>query len=149
MRQNERSVRRFLERVTRGIDADDLAQETFLRAWRLARSFRGEGSYAGWLLRIAWRVYLTRVGRSKRGAEVPLHEREEPVYSAGYEAAIDVDRAMATLAPRERAAALLCLAEGWSHSEAADILDLPLGTLKSLVARAKRQLVSYLEGQRP
>ena len=62
---------------------------------------------------------------------------------------IDIDRALASLPERERAAALLCLGEGWSHSEAAQILGLPLGTLKSLVARARTKLAVMLEGHQP
>jgi RNA polymerase sigma-70 factor (ECF subfamily) len=54
-------------------------------------------------------------------------------------------RAMAALEPRERAAAQLCFAEGYSHGEAAQILQLPLGTLKSVVARARSQLAAALE----
>ena len=59
---------------------------------------------------------------------------------------IDIDRALAALPTRERAAALLCYGEGCSHSEAAAILGLPLGTLKSIVMRARAQLVRQLEG---
>ena len=52
VRKHERQVRAFLARVA-GHDAEDLAQEAFVKAWRTAGHFRGEGSYAGWLLRIA------------------------------------------------------------------------------------------------
>ena len=54
-------------------------------------------------------------------------------------------RALAELGERERAAALLCFGEGHSHGEAAAILGLPLGTVKSLVARARRSMLAYLE----
>lgn len=149
VRRHELRVSRFLDRVTRGVGADDLRQETFLRAWRLASSFRGKGSYAGWLLRIAWREYLRHLDRTKHEADAPKYETDEPSYSPQPGDVVDVNRALAALGPRERAAALLCLGEGFSHEEAAQILDLPLGTLKSIVARAKRQLTHYLEGERP
>lgn len=137
-------MRSFLARVTRGDGADDLAQETFLKAWRVAGSYRGEGSYQGWLLRIAWREFLSsRRKRCEEAAELP--DRADPG-TGGRDARIDVERALDRLAPRERAAAILCLGEGWSHAEAASILDLPLGTLKSIVARAKAALVANLEG---
>lgn len=133
-------MRAFLARLCRE-GADDLAQETFLKAWRLAKTYRGEGSYEGWLLRIAWRLFLSdrRRGSASLAEDVP----EAP---GNPDAAIDAGRALATLDPRERAAALLCLGEGWSHSEAARIMELPLGTLKSLVARARAKLVRHLEG---
>ena len=142
VRRHERRVRSFLGRLTRGEGAEDLAQETFLQAWRTASSWRGEGSYEGWLLRIAWRQFLTsRRGRREAGAEA-----EWPAPAADANMRIDIDRALAALPARERAAALLCYGEGCSHAEAAAILDLPLGTLKSIVLRARTLLVRQLEG---
>jgi RNA polymerase sigma factor (sigma-70 family) len=145
VRRHERRVRAFLARLTRGDGADDLAQETFLKAWRMAASYRGEGSYEGWLLRIAWRQFLSR--RRIRTEEPVEMNGEADWHRPDEEARLDADRALARLPERERAAAILCFGEGWSHSEAAAILDLPLGTLKSVVARAKAGLVSYLEGE--
>ena len=142
VRRHERRVRSFLGRLTRGEGAEDLAQETFLKAWRTASSWRGEGSYEGWLLRIAWRQFLSsRRGRREAGAEAA-----GPAPAADANLRIDLDRALASLPARERAAALLCYGEGCSHAEAAAILDLPLGTLKSIVLRARTFLVRKLEG---
>lgn len=142
VRRNERRVRSFLARLTAGEGADDLAQETFLQAWRMASTWRGEGSYQGWLLRIAWRQFLS----SRRGRrETPVEMDEATGWTDGT-ARIDVDRALARLPERERAAALLCFGQGCSHGEAASILGLPLGTLKSIVARARAELVRQLEG---
>lgn len=144
VRRHERRVRAFLSRLTRGEGADDLAQESFLTAWRMAGAFRAEGSYEGWLLRIAWRQFLSR--RRKRTDAASDVEREAFWHRPDADSKIDVDRALARLPARQRAAALLCLGEGYSHGEAAAILELPLGTLKSLVARAKAELVRQLEG---
>ena len=140
-------MRASLARLCRGDlhAADDLAQDTFVKAWRMASGWRGEGSYEGWLLRIAWRTFLS--DRRGRREETELEEAHLGSHSGDPDAAIDVDRALARLAPRERAAALLCLGEGWSHGEAAEILGLPLGTLKSVVARARGELVRHLEGE--
>ena len=69
----------------------------------------------------------------------PRESRHDP------DAAIDLERALAGLGERERAAALLCFGEGCSHAEAAAIMALPLGTLKSIVARARAALVETLE----
>ena len=131
-------------RLTRGDGAEDLAQETFLKAWRMAGSFRGEGSYEGWLLRIGWRLFLSR-RRARREAPADLDAGEEG-HRPDLEARIDVDRALARLPERERAAALLCFGQGYSHGEAAAILGLKLGTLKSVVARARAELARQLEG---
>ena len=143
VRRHERRVRSFLARLTRGEGDEDLAQETFLKAWRTASSWRGEGSYQGWLLRIAWRLFLS----SRRGRREAAVEAELPAAAADADMRIDLERALAALPLRERAAALLCYGEGCSHAEAAAILDLPLGTLKSIVMRARAQLMRQLEGQ--
>lgn len=137
-------MRAFLGRLAGPAAGDDLAQETFLKAWRAAASWRGEGSYEGWLLRIGWRAFLSsrRVRREEAAEEV---ERADPTPGPGLR--LDVERALAALPPRERAAAILCFGEGWSHGEAAAILELPLGTLKSLAARAKAALAAALEEQ--
>lgn len=144
VRAHEAAVRRFLARLTRGDGADDLAQEVFLKAWRSAQAFRGEGSYRAWLMRIAWTLFLSaHRARGRRDAR----EQAAPVPESRHDrdAAIDLQRALAGLSERERAAALLCFGEGCSHGEAAAIMGIPLGTLKSILARARAALVRRLE----
>lgn len=150
VRAHEGAVRRFLTRLARGADskggADDLAQETFMKAWRMAGTWRGQGSYRGWLMRIAWTQFLgaRRAGARSDAREQVAYEDDAPV-RRDPEGEIDLGRALAALDERERAAALLCFGEGCSHSEAAEIMGLPLGTLKSIVARARTALIAQLE----
>ena len=144
VRAHEAALRRYLGRLA-GDEGDDLAQETLLAAWRAIGQWRGEGSFAGWLRRIGTRRFLDRQRRSgpKQFAEL------DPSMAATHtdeDRRLQVDRALAGLPPRERAAALLVFAEGHSHGEAAAILGLPLGTLKSIVARARAALIPMLEG---
>ncbi len=143
VRAHEAAIRRFLRRLA-GDAADDLAQETFLKAWRTGGQYRGDGRYRAWLMRIAWTAFL---GAHRAGARRDAREAAATVREGGYdpEAAIDLERALAKLGERERAAALLCFGEGCSHAEAASIMGLPLGTLKSVVARARAALVETLE----
>jgi len=146
VRAHEAAVRRFLNRLTGGEGAEDIAQEAFLRAWRSAGAWRGEGSYRGWLLRIAWTEFL-----SSRRAAGRRAARDHAAFELGYspqrnaDAALDLARALRALGERERAAASLCFGEGCSHAEAAEIMGLPLGTLKSILARARTALASRLE----
>jgi len=150
VRLHEARVRRFLGRLVRGEGADDLAQEVFLKAWRMRRDWRGEGSYGGWLMRIAWHAFLSS-HRARGRREI----REHKAYEADLASAvaddadrrIDLARALAALDHRERAAAQLCFAEGYSHNEAARIMSVPLGTLKSLAARARTNLAQLLEAR--
>jgi RNA polymerase sigma-70 factor (ECF subfamily) len=147
VRRHEGAVRRFLGRLTLGNGADDIAQDVFLKAWRMRGQQRGEGSYKAWIMRIAWTSFLeTRRSAGRRLAREHASYEASQVASAGVtrEARIDLARALEALDERERAAAQLCFAEGHSHGEAAAILGLPLGTLKSIAARAKAQLAAAL-----
>ena len=149
--RHQSAVRGLLRRLTGGdlAQADDLAQETFLRAFRGLRGYRGGAKFSSWLYRIACNVFFSR-DRGSREAPV-----EPPSLEAGLpEQALlpdmlleryDLERALATLKPRERAALVLTYANELTHEEAAVILDCPLGTLKTHVARAKEKLRLRLE----
>jgi RNA polymerase sigma-70 factor (ECF subfamily) len=147
VRQHQSKLRGFLRRLTRADAAlaDDLAQETFLEAHRKLDQFRGEGSFGSWLCGIAWSRFLME--RRKRKEE-PLESPDETASvdtSSASLVRLDLEKAMAQLAPPERAALTLCYAFGHSHGEAAEILDLPLGTVKSHVLRGREKLKALLE----
>lgn len=146
VRRHERVVRGFLTRLAGSGRADDLAQETFLTAWTKASAFTGEGRYKGWLMRIAWRTFL--MDARGRGRRLPEHKGtgELPEQSDRSDAERDliVEDALGRLKPEDRAAVVLCLVLGHSHSEAAQILDMPLGTLKTRVARGSAKLLELL-----
>lgn len=148
VRRHEARVRAFLRRTAGAQMADDLAQETFLRAWRNAANFRGTGSYSGWLLAIGWRVFLDaskqqrfELARRNELASPPRLSFEDP------SAKMDAEKLMEALEPEERASLALCLGQGWSHGEAAEILGIPLGTLKSRVARATMKCRTMLDAE--
>lgn len=146
VRRHERVVRGFLTRLAGPARADDLAQETFLTAWTKASAFTGEGRYKGWLMRIAWRTFLMDSrGRSRR---LPEHkgagELPEQADRSDSERDLIVEDALSRLKPEDRAAVVLCLVLGHSHGEAARILDMPLGTLKTRVARGSAKLLELL-----
>jgi RNA polymerase sigma factor (sigma-70 family) len=150
VREHQSRVRAFLRRLTRGDAtlADDLAQETFLEAFRKIAQYRSEGSFGGWLCGIAWSRFLME--RRKRKEE-PLDAPDETLGADPRpmtEAKLDLERAMARLSEPERAALTLCYALGHSHGEAAEILSLPLGTVKSHVLRGREKLAAML-GARP
>jgi RNA polymerase sigma factor (sigma-70 family) len=147
VRLHEARVRRFLARLSLGEGADDLAQETFVTAWRMRASWRGDGRYGAWLMRIAWTTFLGahRAGVRRQQRDQFAHEAGEHTEAAAPDLRIDVASALAALDERERAAAMLCFAEGYSHKEAAAIMGVPLGTLKSIAARARARLLASLE----
>jgi RNA polymerase sigma-70 factor (ECF subfamily) len=126
--------------------ADDLAQETFLTAWSKASAFSGEGRYLGWLLRIAWTTFLMDVRQRKRRLPAYSGEGEAPERAEAPTAERDliVEDALKRLKEEDRAAVILCLVLGHSHREAAEILEMPLGTLKTRVARGSAKLLELL-----
>jgi RNA polymerase sigma-70 factor (ECF subfamily) len=138
--------------------ADEVAQECFLRAWLRAAEYRGEGSYPGWLYRIAWRIHIDRQRKSARRDRLALldAEPEQPhgqahllATDAMIDAKIDARRMLATLDDRTRAALILCHGHGWSHGEVAAMLGLPVGTVKSLILRAKARLRATFAEREP
>src|ERR1700749_1899063 len=147
VREHQSKVRGFLRRLTKGDTAlaDDLAQETFLEAWRKIAQYRGEGSFNGWLCGIArWRFLMERRKRKEEAPE-DIHHSVSFAPQESSAAKLDLERAMARLAPAESAALTLCYALGHSHGEAAEILNLPLGTVKSHVLRGREKLQAMLE----
>ena len=149
VRRNQNLVRAFLRRLTgSAAAADDLAQETFLLAWRRIGAYEAKGSFKGWLVRIAYTQFLQE-RRSRQSAvrrdEAYQREAEEVQNdAAGVEARIDLDRILALLSPEQRAAMALCYGEGMSHAEAAEALGLPLGTIKSHVLRGREKALAAL-----
>jgi RNA polymerase sigma-70 factor (ECF subfamily) len=137
--KHERPLRSFLARTFGAEVADDIAQDAFFKAWRAAGQYDGRARYSTWLTRIAWRCRLDRL-RKERTAEAV----EEPGGAPGE--AADVQDMLARLSESERAALVLCEGHGWTHNEAAELLGLPLGTLKSTVARAKAKCRAMWEG---
>lgn len=132
-------MRAFLARAA-GCDADDLAQEAFVRAWQRADDYRGQGSYAAWIMGIGWRLFLDQRRTARRREGLAERDDDAPTSTdprGASDAAVDADRLLGALSPQERAALTLCFGHGWSHGEAAEIMGVPLGTLKSLVLRGR------------
>jgi len=146
VQQHQSSLRGFLLRLTRGDKAlaDDLAQDSFLEAWRKIRQFRGEGSFRSWLARIAYTRYLMAARRKK--LEIVSDDADSAPSCGGLEPGVrfDLERCLARLALGERATLTLCYAMGYSSEEAADILEMPVGTVKSHVLRGRRKLLAML-----
>ena len=126
--------------------ADDLAQETFLTAWSKASAYSGQGRYRGWLMRIAWTTFLMDARQRRRRLADYSGEAKAPERADSKDAERDliVEDALKRLKAEDRAAVVLCLVLGHSHREAAEILEMPLGTLKTRVARGSAKLLELL-----
>jgi RNA polymerase sigma factor (sigma-70 family) len=149
VRRYQSPMRSFLTRMTHGDShlADDLAQETFLKAWQKLAAFRGEARFSSWLFGIAMNEFRHAARRRKEllwaaTDDVPM---EEFAPSRDSHLRLDLTEALKRLNLNERAAILLCCQNGLSHEEAARVLACPLGTVKTNVLRGKDKLRKYLE----
>jgi RNA polymerase sigma-70 factor (ECF subfamily) len=141
VRRHGSAVRGLLRRM--GAEpsvADDIAQDAFLAAFERVAEYRGEGAFSAWVRKIAARLYVRRWKKEARfdleaEAADEGHGGESVVASR-----IDLDEAMKSLSPAERMCVSLCYGAGVSHVEAADALNLPLGTVKSHVNRGLDKL---------
>lgn len=146
VRRYQSPVRGFLTKMTRGDShqADDLAQETFIRAWQKLGTFRAESRFQTWLFGIAFNEF--RQACRKRKEALIMDEEDSPVEAtepAGADSSnlrLDLAEAMKGLSDGERAAIVLCCQNGLSHDEAAKVLECPLGTVKTNVLRGREKL---------
>lgn len=148
---HQQKIRGFMRRFAgHWADADDLAQEAFVTAWRKLDRFEGRSSFASWVCGIGYRIARDARRGHERATQRDyewLSEQDDGEAGAPVEDQIAVARAMAELPDDQRAAVALCLCEGFSHSEAAAILNQPLGTVKSHVTRGRERLLRMLETQ--
>ncbi len=152
VRRYQRSVYRVAWALTRNAsDADDLAQETFVRAWQAIGRFRvGEPLYP-WLARIATNLAFSLFRRRKRRPETPL----EPLVEAGQQWGVEDDpaervaadererllqAAFAELKPEHQAILALRVVEEQSYEAMARTLGVPVGTVMSRLSRARAEL---------
>jgi len=147
VRRHGSSVRGLLRRMgAQGAEADDVAQDAFLAAFERIAEFRGEGTFAGWVKRIAARSYLRRLQKERRIGALTAEQVDVETGGGGGDAEgrIDLDEALKVLGAAERICVTMCFGAGLSHQEAADDLNLPLGTVKSHVKRGLDKLRTRL-----
>jgi RNA polymerase sigma-70 factor, ECF subfamily len=152
-------------RMTRNpADAEDLVQETYLRAYRAFDSFQEGTNLKAWLYRILTNTFINQYRAAKRRPEQSDIEDIEDLYLyrrlGGLEAAVagrspeaevlegipddEVKEALESLPEQFRMAVLLADVEGFAYKEIADILDIPIGTVMSRLHRGRKQLQKRL-----
>jgi RNA polymerase sigma-70 factor (ECF subfamily) len=145
-------VRGFLRRLCKYDSiADDLAQDTFVIAFRQLAKFKGSGSFEGWLLRIAYRCFLQNYRRQKQLKRfyeflTQQQSNDADIFMNKPEEKLDLERGLAKLEPIQAAAITLNLSMGYSHAEVSLILDIPLGTTKSHITRGMERLRQLMSG---
>lgn len=148
LRRHQGMVRAQLRRLLQGdvAAADDLAQETFLLAWRKLDQFRGEARFSTWLYRIAYSCFLQAHRKRPRFAGGADNDEAEqmPAPEPATDLQLDFERALRRLSPAEQAVLLHCVQMELSHEEAAYVLAMPLGTVKTHATRGKAKLKAWL-----
>jgi RNA polymerase sigma-70 factor (ECF subfamily) len=135
-------IRHFLRRLTAGnhAQADDLSQECFLLAYQKIHQYKSSGSFSAWLHTIAYRLFLKSIEKVQTICfDAELHAQQTS--DGGNDADIYPEQLMAMLNPKERVVITFSCAAGMSHSEIHDVTQLPLGTIKSLIQRAKLKIM--------
>lgn len=151
-----RSLLRVARRLTRDrATADDLVQESLLRAWRSFDQFQAGTNAKAWLFRILLNAYYAR-GRRLR-VTPPMVELDEAQRSSvaafrlrpSQNESVEISRALDTLSAEHRAVLLLIAVEGFTCQEGAGILGLPIGTVMSRLSRARQALRERLTPPEP
>jgi RNA polymerase sigma-70 factor (ECF subfamily) len=124
--------------------ADDLTQETFLRAHRSLGSFRGEAPVRSWLLTIARRVCAAEIDARERRRDLALQVRPLIRPAVVETTGVDIGLLIAALDPGRRLAFVLTQVLGCDYREAASICGCPVGTIRSRVARARADLIAAM-----
>ncbi len=132
--------------------ADDVTQDALISALRWIATYRGEAAFSAWASQIAARLYLKQLRRS--GREVLMADPVDDHLAGDCDARaterrLDLERALARLSPQERLCVTLCHGVGLTHEDLSRALRMPLGTVKSHVARGLEKLRARMTKGRP
>ena len=145
--RHQGAIRGFLRRLLAGDHgtADDLAQDTFLIAYRKMGGWKAQGTLVSWLHTIAYRQFLQH--RRKHARQRVMAEPPDTGFDPrqAVDAEVLLTRLMQQVNEHERVCLTLAYAAGMSHQEIVNITGLPLGTVKSHISRGRQKLQQWLE----
>ena len=147
VRRYQSPVRRFFLSQTMGDEqlSDDLAQDTFIKAYTNITSFRGLASFKTWIMRIAYNVFYDYTRKRQIAvSDWQLAESQQPTAKSQQPIAMDLYAALALLKPDERTCITLQLIDGYDIAGIAKITQMKEGTVKSHLSRGKEKLANYL-----
>jgi RNA polymerase sigma-70 factor, ECF subfamily len=142
VRRRQGSIRQLFRRLCRDPAlADDLAQQTFLQAWRTVKTLKSPAAFGGWLRRLAINTWLQKI-RSEKAVlnTTDIDELPDTATQPTLSEQLDLDSALGTLPPDVRLCITLAYAERMSHREICAASGLPLGTIKSHITRGAARL---------
>jgi RNA polymerase sigma-70 factor, ECF subfamily len=144
VRATQRDVWRLCAHLGDADRADDLTQETYLRVIRSLRGFRGESSARAWLFSIVRHVVADDIAARQRRRRQCWDTADVEVPSPDHQGSVALEHLLGCLDPDRRAAFVLTQVLGYSYAEAADACGVPVGTIRSRVARARLVLTAML-----
>jgi RNA polymerase sigma-70 factor, ECF subfamily len=144
VRQTQSDVWRLCAHLVDPASADDLTQETYLRAVSAITRFRGDASARTWLLSIARRVCADTIRSRTRRRRALWRRGTVDDTVAAPAGAVELEAVLAGLSTDRRTAFVLTQVLGFSYEEAAVVADCPVGTIRSRVARARADLLAAL-----
>ena len=144
--RHQSRIRQFLRRLTAGDwhTADDLAQDTFVLAYKKIHQFRATGTFNAWLHTIAWRLFISWKRKQAKQAEVPMLEEFAVDKGNALHAEMTAQRLMRVLSADQRVTVTLSYSEGMTHQQISKITGIPLGTVKSHLSRAIKKMQQYI-----
>ena len=148
VRKYQSPVRRFFLNQTLGDEqlSDDLAQETFIKAYVNITKFRGISSFSTWLFRIAYNVFYDEVRSRKQTDDLDSREvARMSAFSGDAGLQMDIYQALSQLKEVERTCITLQLIDGHPIDKISDITGLPQNTVKSHLKRGKEKRTDYLK----
>jgi RNA polymerase sigma-70 factor (ECF subfamily) len=152
VQRHQSAVRQFLRHLSRDTAlADDLAQETFVQAYHAIRRFRGDANFSTWLLGIAHNHWRNARRRQRDHAQLSPETMDPDTKDAAMTTDLrhDLSFALRALTADEQLAIHLGYQQGRTHHEIAALLDWPLGTVKTHLARGKEKLRVHLAAWNP
>ena len=141
IRSTQAEVWRLARHLVSDDEAEDVTQDVYVRAWRALPDYRGDAAARTWLLAIARRACADAVRKRARARRLRARLEAQPVRTTTGAPTTDIDALVAVLPPDRREAFVLTQVVGCSYEEAAAIAGVPVGTIRSRVARAREALV--------
>ncbi len=156
VQRHQSQVRNFMRKLTTDFTlADDLAQDCFLHAWEKLPGYSGQGTFIGWLMKVAYTTFLQSKRKSRRYGEIlQSFGKQEKVLEHqichDVDEISDLDKYLAILTEQERVIMILSYSYGLSHREISETVQIPSGSVKSIIYRCKlkiRDEFNFLENQ--
>ena len=149
VKRRQSSIRNLMRRLCGNpSQADDLAQQAFLKLWTSIRTLKQVDAFGGWFRQIAISIWLQHLRKQDALRNADQYETTEHANNNDPARGVDLDAALASLTPIVRSCIVLSYQEGLTHEEISNAMKMPLGTVKSHITRGTARLRKHLAAYR-